>query len=165
MKVYKTQDIRNVAVLGHGGSGKTTLVEAMAYATGITTRQGKVEDGNTISDYDKEEIKRHFSISTAVVPIEWEFWKINLLDIRDILILSVRPRKHFPLPCGYYRWLAAKARKEAGTKKCGGACEKYNVPRAIFVTNMEDEHADYMKVVEDLRALYGRENCTIPPSD
>ena len=80
MKVYKTQDIRNVAILGHGGSGKTTLVEAMAYATGVTSRQGKVEDGNTISDYDKEEIRRKFSISTSVVPIEWEFWKINLLD-------------------------------------------------------------------------------------
>ena len=80
MKVYKTQDIRNVVVLGHGGSGKTTLVEAMAYATGITSRQGKVDDGNTISDYDKEEIKRKFSISTSVIPIEWDFWKINLLD-------------------------------------------------------------------------------------
>ena len=61
MKVYKTQDIRNVAVLGHGGCGKTSLVEAMAHVTGVTTRQGRVEDGNTISDYDKEEIRRKFS--------------------------------------------------------------------------------------------------------
>ena len=60
MKVYKTQDIRNVAVLGHGGCGKTSLVEAMAHVTGVTTRQGRVEDGNTISDYDKEEIRRKF---------------------------------------------------------------------------------------------------------
>ena len=70
MKVYKTQDIRNVAVLGHGGCGKTTLVEAMANVTGVTSRMGKVVDGNTISDYDKEEIKRKFSISTSIVPIE-----------------------------------------------------------------------------------------------
>ena len=80
MKVYKTQDIRNVAILGHGGCGKTSLVEAMAHVTGVTTRQGRIEDGNTISDYDKEEIRRKFSISTSVVPIEWNFWKINLLD-------------------------------------------------------------------------------------
>ena len=80
MKVYKTQDIRNVAILGHGGCGKTSLVEAMAHVTGVTNRQGRVEDGNTISDYDKEEIRRKFSISTSVVPIEWNFWKINLLD-------------------------------------------------------------------------------------
>ena len=66
MKVYKTQDIRNVAVLGHGGCGKTTLVEAMANVTGVTSRMGKVVDGNTISDYDKEEIKRKFSISTSM---------------------------------------------------------------------------------------------------
>lgn len=80
MKVYKTQDIRNVAILGHGGCGKTSLVEAMAHVTGVTTRQGRIEDGNTISDYDKEEIRRKFSISTSVIPIEWKFWKINLLD-------------------------------------------------------------------------------------
>ena len=84
MKVYKTQDIRNVAVLGHGGCGKTTLVEAMANVTGVTSRMGKVVDGNTISDYDKEEIKRQFSISTTLIPLEYQGEdgpiKINLLD-------------------------------------------------------------------------------------
>ncbi len=80
METYKYEKIRNVAVLGHGGAGKTTLVEAMAYTTGIVTRQGKIEDGSTVSDYDKEEIKRQFSISTSVVPIVWEDTKINFLD-------------------------------------------------------------------------------------
>ncbi len=80
MNVYTSEKIRNVVILGHGSCGKTTLVEAMAYAMGITKRQGKVEEGNTISDYDKEEIKRLFSISTTVVPIEWEDTKINVLD-------------------------------------------------------------------------------------
>ena len=156
MKVYKTQDIRNVAVLGHGGSGKTTLVEAMAYATGITTRQGKVEDGNTISDYDKEEIKRHFSISTAVVPIEWEFWKINLLDTPGYFDFVGETEEALSVADAAIIVVSAKAGVEAGTEKAWALCEKYNVPRAIFVTNMEDEHADYMKVVEDLRALYGK---------
>ena len=80
MNVYTSQKVRNVVMLGHGGCGKTTLVEAMAYTTGIINRQGKVEEGNTISDYDREESKRLFSINTSVVPIIWEDTKINILD-------------------------------------------------------------------------------------
>ena len=84
MNVYGTKQIRNVAVLGHGGAGKTTLVEAMALVSGITKRMGSVVDGTTISDYDKEEIKRQFSISTSLVPIEYNGEngpiKINFLD-------------------------------------------------------------------------------------
>ena len=84
MNVYKTSQIRNVVLLGHGGAGKTTVAEAMALITGITKRMGKVTDGNTISDYDKEEIKRQFSISTSLIPLEYTGEngpiKINLLD-------------------------------------------------------------------------------------
>ena len=80
MKVYTTDKIRNVVLLGHGGCGKTSLAEAMAYLGGITSRIGKVTDGNTVSDYGKEEQKRHFSISTSMIPIEWEDTKINILD-------------------------------------------------------------------------------------
>ena len=80
MNVYTTDSIRNVVLLGHGGSGKTSLVEAMAYVSGLTGRLGKVTDGTTISDYDKEEIKRKFSINTSVVPIIWQNTKINILD-------------------------------------------------------------------------------------
>ena len=80
MKVYRTDEIRNVVLLGHGGSGKTSLAEAMAYVSGAVSRMGKVSDGNTISDFDKEEQKREFSISTALIPVEWEKAKINVLD-------------------------------------------------------------------------------------
>ena len=79
MDVFRTDRIRNVVLLGHGGSGKTTLAEAMAYLAGMTNRLGRVEDGNTVSDFDKEEQKREFSISTTLVPIEWEKAKINIL--------------------------------------------------------------------------------------
>ena len=80
MDTYKYEKLRNVAVLGHGGAGKTTLVEAIAFTTGLTTRQGKIEEGNTISDYDREEAKRLCSVSTSVVPVIWEDIKINFLD-------------------------------------------------------------------------------------
>lgn len=80
MKVYRTDEIRNVVLLGHGGSGKTSLVEAMLYVSGVTNRMGKVTESNTVSDFDKEEQKRGFSISTSLVPIEWEKAKINILD-------------------------------------------------------------------------------------
>ena len=80
MKVYTTDRIRNVVLLGHGGSGKTSLVEAMAYLGGITSRLGNVTDGNTISDFDKEEIKRKFSISTSTVPIPCRALKVNILE-------------------------------------------------------------------------------------
>ncbi|MBO6245897.1 MAG: elongation factor G, partial [Anaerovibrio sp.] len=80
MKVYTTDKIRNVVLLGHGGCGKTTLAEAMAYLSGIVSRPGKIEDGSTISDCTKEEVKRQISISTSVVPVEWDDFKINVLD-------------------------------------------------------------------------------------
>ncbi|MBQ7832532.1 MAG: 50S ribosome-binding GTPase, partial [Lachnospiraceae bacterium] len=80
MNIYTTDKIRNVAILGHGGCGKTSLTEAMAYLAGLTSRMGKVADGNTISDYGKEEIKRQISISTSMVALEWNDVKINLLD-------------------------------------------------------------------------------------
>ena len=80
MDVYRTDRVRNVVLLGHGGAGKTTLAEAMAYLSGVTNRMGSVADGNTLSDYDKEEIRRKFSISTSVIPVEWDKNKINVLD-------------------------------------------------------------------------------------
>lgn len=80
MNVYTTEQIRNVVLLGHGGAGKTTLAEGLAFVTKAITRMGKVADGTTISDYDKEEIKRGFSIHSSILPIEWEGLKINLLD-------------------------------------------------------------------------------------
>ena len=80
MDVFRTDRIRNVVLLGQGGAGKTTLTEAMAYLSGITNRLGKVTDGNTISVYVKEEIKRKFSISTSLVPIAWGDVKVNILD-------------------------------------------------------------------------------------
>ena len=156
MKVYKTQDIRNVAVLGHGGCGKTTLVEAMANVTGVTSRMGKVVDGNTISDYDKEEIKRKFSISTSIVPIEWRFWKINLLDTPGYLDFVGEVEEALSVADGAIIVISGKAGVEAGTERAWEFCEKYDIPRVFFVTDIDDDNADYARIVENLRALYGK---------
>ena len=156
MKVYKTQDIRNVVILGHGGCGKTSLAESMAHVTGVTNRLGRVEDGNTISDYDKEEIKRKFSITTSVIPIEWQFWEINLLDTPGYLDFVGEVEEALSAADGAIIVINGKAGVEAGTEKAWDFCEKYGVPRVFFVTNMDDEHADYMKVVNKLKDLYGK---------
>ena len=81
MQDYQSQNIRNIAIVGHGGEGKTTLTEALLWTTGAIDRMGRVEDGSTVSDYDAEEIKRQFSISTSVAPVEWTDTKINFIDI------------------------------------------------------------------------------------
>lgn len=156
MNVYTSEKIRNVVLLGHGGCGKTTLVEAMAYTTGITKRQGKVEEGNTISDYDKEEVKRLFSISTTVVPVFWEDTKINILDTPGYFDFVGETEEALNAADAAVIVIAAKSGVEIGTMKAWEYCEKHNLPRMFFVTDMDDDNASYRQVVEDLTEIYGK---------
>lgn len=156
MDIYTSDKIRNVAMLGHGGCGKTTLVEAMAYTMKVTNRQGKVEDGNTISDFDKEEIKRRFSISTAVVPIIWEDTKINILDTPGYFDFVGETQEAMAAADAAVIVISAKAGVEVGTIRAWELCEKYNLPRMFFVTDMDDDNASYRQVVEELTNLYGK---------
>lgn len=156
MNVYTSEKIRNVVLLGHGSCGKTTLVEAMAFTTGITKRQGKIEEGNTISDYDKEEVKRLFSISTTVVPIIWEDTKINILDTPGYFDFVGEVEEAMSVADAAIIVIAAKAGVEVGTMKAWEYCEKHNLPRMFFVTDMDDDNASYRQVVEDLTELYGK---------
>ncbi|MFU0827816.1 MAG: Elongation factor G [Lachnoclostridium sp.] len=156
MNVYTSEKIRNVVLLGHGGCGKTTLVEAMAYTTGITKRQGKIEEGNTISDYDKEEVKRLFSISTTVVPIIWEDTKINILDTPGYFDFVGEVEEGLQAADAAVIVISAKAGVEVGTMRAWEYCEKYNLPRMFFVTDMDDDNASYRQVVEDLTKIYGK---------
>lgn len=156
MNVYTSEKIRNVVLLGHGGCGKTTLVEAMAYTTGILKRQGRVEEGNTISDYDKEEQKRLFSISTTVIPIEFEGIKINFLDTPGYFDFVGEVEEALAVADAAVILVSAKAGVEVGTLKAWDFCEKYNLPRIFFVTDMDDDNASYREVVEKLTELYGK---------
>ncbi|MFV0344330.1 MAG: elongation factor G [Anaerocolumna sp.] len=156
MNVYTSEKIRNVALLGHGGCGKTTLVEAMAYLTGITKRQGKVEEGNTISDYDKEEVKRLFSISTTVVPIIYEDTKINILDTPGYFDFIGEVEEAMHAVDAAVIVISAKAGVEVGTIKAWECCERHHMPRMFFVTDMDDDNASYRQVVEDLTTHFGK---------
>ncbi|MDO5590506.1 MAG: elongation factor G [Lachnospiraceae bacterium] len=156
MKVYRTDEIRNVVLLGHGGSGKTSLVEAMAYVSGATSRMGKVADGNTVSDFDKEEQKRQFSISTSLVPIEWEKAKINVLDTPGYFDFVGEVEEAVSAADAAVIVVSGKAGVEVGTEKAWELCDKYNLPRMIFVTEMDVDDASFRQVVQDLTDRYGK---------
>lgn len=156
MNVYTTDKIRNVVLLGHGGAGKTSLAEAMAYLAGLTSRMGKVTDGNTISDFGKEEQKRTFSISTSVIPLEWEGTKINILDTPGYFDFIGEVEEAVSAADAAIIVVSGKAGMEVGTEKAWELCEKYKLPRMVFVTDMDVDNASYRQVVEDMTDRYGK---------
>ena len=160
MDVYGTKQIRNLVLLGHGGAGKSTVAEALAYLTGVTKRMGKVSDGNTISDYDKEEIKRQFSISTTMVPIEYQGAegkvKINLLDTPGYFDFVGEVEEAVSVADAAIIVVNCKAGIEVGTEKAWELCEEYRLPRIIFVTNMDDDHASFRELILKLEKQFGR---------
>lgn len=156
MKVYRTDEIRNVVLLGHGGSGKTSLAEAMAYVSGATNRMGKITDGNTISDFDKEEQKREFSISTSLIPIEWEKAKINILDTPGYFDFVGEVEEAVSAADAAVIVVSGKAGVEVGIEKAWELCDKYKLPRMIYVTEMDVDDASFRQVVQDLTDRYGK---------
>ena len=156
MNVYTTDKIRNVVLLGHGGAGKTSLAEAMAYLAGLTSRMGKVTDGNTVSDFGKEEQKRKFSISTSVIPLEWEGNKINILDTPGYFDFVGEVEEAVSAADAAVIVVSGKAGVEVGTEKAWELCEKYKLPRMVFVTDMDVDNASYRQVVEDMTEKYGK---------
>ena len=156
MNVYTTDKIRNVVLLGHGGCGKTSLTEAMAYLSGITSRMGNIEDGNTISDFDKEEIKRKCSIHMSLVPIEWQDVKINILDTPGFFDFIGEVEEAVSVADAAVIVVSGKAGIQTGTKRAWEICDKYKLPRMIFVTDMDIDNVSYRQVVAQLQELYGK---------
>ena len=156
MNVFTTDKIRNVVLLGHGGSGKTSLAEALTYLAGMTNRMGSVENGNTLSDFDKEEIKRKMSIKTSVIPIPWDGYKINILDTPGAFDFVGETEEAVSVADAAVIVVSGKSGIEVGTKRAWEMCEKRKLPRIIFVTEMDDDKASFREVVQGLQDLYGK---------
>ena len=161
MKEYSANNIKNVAVVGHGGSGKTSLVEAMLFKAGCTDRLGKVADGNTVSDYDTEEIKRRASLNLSIDPVEFQNTKINLLDTPGLFDFALGMSEGIRAAGSVLIAVSGKSGVTVGAKKAYKMAEKMQKSRMIFVTKMDQEHADFYKVLEGLKANFGPSICPL----
>ncbi|MEI3101713.1 MAG: GTP-binding protein [Oscillospiraceae bacterium] len=164
---YETKNIRNICLLGHGNTGKTSLAESMLYCTGAIDRMGKVSDGNTVCDYDAEEIKRQITISTAVAPVNYGGCKINVLDCPGFFdfvgesLAAIRAVEAGIILC------SAKDGLSVGAERAWKYLKNAKVPAAFCISKCDEEHGDYYKVLDSLKAKYGSIVCpvTVPMSD
>lgn len=155
MKRYGTEQLRNIGLIGHGGCGKTTLTEAMVFASGATTRMGRVEEGNTLSDHDPEEVKRQISVNASVVPCEWKDTKINIVDTpgyTDFVGEVVGGLR--AVDCALTVACAVSG-VEVGTESTFKLAERQNLPQMALINKMDRENADFYKVYARMRELFG----------
>ncbi|MER3558555.1 MAG: elongation factor G, partial [Armatimonadota bacterium] len=155
MKQYAIEQIRNVALAGHGGAGKTTLAEHLLYLAGHIDRIGSVEAGTTVSDYDPDEIKRKISLSTSLLPIEWDSYKISLLDVPGYPDFIGELYSALHVVDAVVLVAPAQADLEVGFENAWELCEERKLPRLIFVNKMERDGADYEGLLNTLRSTYG----------
>ncbi len=156
MKHYPVDKIRNIAFLGHGGSGKTTLVESILFELGVSKRQGVIDNGNTVSDYDKEEIERKYSISTSVIPLEYKENKFNILDTPGYFDFYGEVNSALRVAGGAVIVVDASSGVEVGTEKAWEMTEDLNLPKIIFLNKMDKENIDFMKVIDELKTKLGK---------
>ena len=156
MKVYPGKDVRNVALVGHGHAGKTSLVSAMLYTAGATENMGRVDDGSALTDYDDEEITRKMSISTSLAHVEWGQNKINLLDTPGFNMFVHEAKMVLPVVDAALVVVDGVAGVEVVTQRVWGYCEEYGTPRVIVASRMDRERADGDRVLESLRTAFGR---------
>ena len=153
MKEYTTEQIRNVALVGHGGSGKTSLVEAMLHTSGATTRLGKVDDGSTVSDYEDEERNRTMSISTALVACEYENHKINLIDTPGFTDFVGEVKSALQVTDAAIMVIDSVAGVEVGTELMWDYCEEYKLPRFVVINKLDRDNANFQKALSSVQEL------------
>ena len=153
--MYTVNSIRNICLLGHSGSGKSALAESLLYMTGAILRMGKNADGNTVSDYDPEETRRNISISTSVIPLEYNNHKINLLDTPGAFDFSGAVVEALRAADAAILVLSAKDGITVGFEKAWKYCEERNMPRMIYISKVDEENADYNATFVALREKYG----------
>jgi elongation factor G len=147
---YKIEQLRNVVFLGHGSSGKTSLAEAMLYDAGAIPRLGRVEEGNTVSDYDDEEIRRKISLSTSLLPMEWEGHKINILDAPGYADFIGEMKEAVRVADAVIIVLDAVAGVEVGTEMVWGFADERHLPRFVIINKMDRENANFHRAMEQL---------------
>ena len=147
---YKTEQLRNVALIAHGSAGKTSLAEAMIFDTGATSRLGRVEDGTTVSDYDAQEIRRKISLNTSIVPCEWNGHKINVLDTPGYIDFVGEVKGAVRVADAAVVVLDAVSGVEVGTELVWGFADGQNLPRLVFVNKMDRENANFTRTLEQL---------------
>ncbi|AYF53804.1 elongation factor G [Clostridium novyi] len=155
MKSYSTHDLRNIGFIGHSGSGKTTLTEAILYCTKTIDRFGKISEGNTTSDYDPEEKKRRISISTSIIPCEYNNIKINIFDTPgyfDFIGETIQALKAIDTAI---ITLSGKSGVKVGTEKAWEYVNKFNMPRAFFINKLDRENSDFTRTLYELKDKFG----------
>lgn len=155
MKGYTSETIRNVALVGHGGCGKTTFLESALLATGVIDRLGKVEDGNTVSDYDKMEVEKGFSINTSIVPVEWKNSKINFIDTPGYFDFIGEVNAALRASEAAVILVDAGAGIQVGTEHAWKSCERYKMPRFIVINKRDKDEFDFYKTFDELKAKFG----------
>ena len=156
MKVYEGANVRNVAVVGHGHAGKTSLISAMLYTAGATQRQGRVDDGTATTDYDEEEILRKMSISASLAYAEWGNTKINFIDTPGFNMFVHEAKLVLPVVDAAVVVVDGVAGVEVVTERVWNDCEEYKTPRVIVASRMDRERADAERVLESLTNAFGR---------
>ncbi|MBR3936107.1 MAG: GTP-binding protein, partial [Oscillospiraceae bacterium] len=167
MKQYKAKDIRNIALAGHGGDGKTSLAEALLYMAGATDRLGSVTEGNTVCDFDPEETKRKLSVSSAVAPFEYDGVKINIIDTPGLFDFAGGFHEGVRAADAVIIVLSAKSGVLVGTEKAWKLATAQKKAKAFYVSKMDLENADFNKVLEGLKEKFGTAVCpaVIPIGD
>ncbi len=159
--LIETKNIRNVCLLGHGGNGKTSLAEAMLCLAKETDRLGKTDDGNTVCDFDAEEIKRKFSLSTAIAPLTWKGVKINLIDTPGYQDFSGEVAQGLRVAGTALIVMDAKSGVDVGSELAWEYATRARVPKAFFINKMDDENANFGKAIEAMRIKFGNSVCPI----
>lgn len=161
MKQYEAKKIKNIVLAGHGGCGKTSVAESMVYLAGAVERLGKVSDGNTTFDFDPEEVKRHVSVTSAVAPIEWKGYKINLVDTPGLFDFEGGVCEGMRAADTALIVVSGKDSVNVGTDKAVKMAEKAGMSKVFFVNGLCDESARFYRVFETLKAHYGPSVCPV----
>ena len=165
MKGYSSDKIRNVVLLGHGGCGKTTFLEAALLATKVINRLGKVEDGNTVSDYDKMEIEKKYSINTTMVPVEYNGYKYNFLDTPGFFDFVGEVDSAMSTVSAAIIMVDASEGIQVGTEKAWELCSETDTPKFMVLTKIDKDNVDCDKLVEQLREKFGNSVVTDDDED